>query len=314
MLHDAWKALQGETYFIANMETDYHQARFLYHTTLFQSLKCILKDGYITGSADEKRRHHATGSMHDGVVCFTTNPLRHLTNLPSFGIMLGWISHDVYFRFPWRVLSEQGAKPVAYKLTLPEMKDMPTHLHSQFLSEEKAKQMYGDDLDSFVYTTWVEENEWRIKTRHFALPPETEIFVSSPQQLRVVRALTSFPVTIDSAIQDFRLALREPKIIRDVRRLQRRLECAADNTLRAKAHCEDLARFRNMSKDDTVIISLIHRAERIISKRDKTEAKQWLTDFKAVEYIVTKWEPTPFWREDGFARSQYGKAKQTYVS
>jgi len=293
LLDDAWKALQGNTYFVANMETDYHLAHFLYHTTLLSSLKCILKDGYITGSADEKKMHHATGSMHDGVVCFTTNPIRHLTNLPSFGIMFGWISHNVYLRFPWNTLLKKGVKPVAYRLTLPEIRELPAYLHGQLFSEEKVRQLYGENLDRFVYTTWMEENEWRIKTRRFELPPETEIFVSSQQQLRAVRAVTSFPVMIDPAIQGFRLCMHEPKIIKDVKCAERKLEMAANNTLRARAHCEDRERARHISMDDTIITSLIYRAERIVPTKDKQAAKQWLIDYARAEPIIRKWEATP---------------------
>jgi hypothetical protein len=286
--HDEWAGVQGKIYLLSMMETDYQSGRYFYHTTTYKSLKCILRDGYITGSAEEKKRHKATGTMHDGVVCFTTNPFRHLSNMPELAFMVSdGITHPVYLRFHYDTLKRLHIRPTAYEVTLSDLQNIPPARHQHLVSEEKLKAIYGSDVETYTYREWIIENEWRIKTTNLPLPSETEVFVSSPQQMRALKVFSSFPIRMDQDLMEFRVASHEPEAIRKVIVEKCKIEQAADNTLHKM-------RITNEAESaDSAFLELIRRAETIIRHKDRGAAKTWLIDVNKDRARIVKWLKTP---------------------
>jgi len=191
--------LNRKIYFVAQPENPH----YLYHTTSFRILQLILRDGYLRSNPQSK---------HWGMICFTTNPLRHLSDLPGW-FLSPYVTHDVYLKFPFHTIP--NVKPVFY--TFDHQLPIDAHLHLE--SEERLRKRYADDFDLWKYNTWHVENEWRIKAYKLKLPKSTTIGVSTRYQLRKISQMTSFPVFIDQEIRRIKEALHVPRVIQKLRKL-----------------------------------------------------------------------------------------------
>jgi len=293
-LHEAWERVSEQVYLIASLERDLNYSGYFYHTTSFPSLKCILRDGYLSGKAAEKRAHKATGSMHEGIVAFTTNPMRHLNPLPELAFMMpNSIILDVYLRWPLKVLLDLGVKPVAYKLNLHEIRKLPPSCLQNLLNEERLEELYGGDPAPYIYATWIDENEWRIATEKFTLPKETEVYVSSPQQLRAVEKLSRWPVFLDANLQAVKVTTREPELLRKVRKAMHVLYGCGDNIQHALSKENDLPRMKVIGEDYDRISGMINRARTILREKNRHAAEQWLKAFQQSSWLVQKWRKLP---------------------
>jgi hypothetical protein len=196
---------------------------FLYHTTPFSHLKKILRDGYLTGNVEHLLRD-GVNPLHPNAVCFTTNKWRHLSNLPNTVQWFG-ITHDCYIQIPFGEV--EAVKPVIYDISISEIEEIVRSGLYYYLSTltqnlEPLMQKLGilkADLPTYLYNTWWSENEWRTKKRKVELPASTVIYVSNPQQRKVVEHLTNLPVEIDREVMQLQRDLGLPnrmlrKIIR----------------------------------------------------------------------------------------------------
>jgi len=278
----AWDCNEGY-YFQSFPENEYQQGYYLYHTTTFQALKCILKDGFLLGSAEEKRKHNSH-ALHDGIICFTTNPLRHTSGMPQFFLM-GYIGNTCYLRWPLRVLERLGVRPTVYELGCHDLEAiaMQTPLLLQFIrKKEDVEEEYGEDFPSFKYSQWMSENEFRIVCpSQWKLPPETEAFVSSPQQEKALSGVAKFPVRIDPILYEIRRHLCEGKYIPEVRRYQSRIEDAIDAIDRSEKW-DELWTTKNK------LWGFHYETEEIVKKRDRKRAKKFLlTSREELESLIS---------------------------
>ena len=188
VLHSVWNDLNRGLYVKAFLEDNY-----LYHTTSFKRLQKILKDGFLSSDPRHTGHYH----LHEGMICFTTDPLRHLSNVQGMGLMLGYIQFDTYIKFPFDYLKERGVRPVFYAVDYDELRKlsefMPYWLQ-HLTTEEQLRREYGDLFDDYRYRTWICENEWRIKAERLYIPEDAEIYVSSYYQRRKIKSLTDLPV------------------------------------------------------------------------------------------------------------------------
>jgi len=182
-------------YFITSVLED----GFLYHTTHWQRLKSILRDGFLSGNP-QYLASKGVRMKHANVVSFTSSKWRHLSDLPG----IAGLTHDCYLKIPYDALREI-VKPVVYKLSWFELEQLLRDGGAYYLStltqkEEKLREEYGEDYLLYLYNTWFEEQEWRARADRVYLPPETEVYVSSYYQLRKAKTLTSLPVYLDREI------------------------------------------------------------------------------------------------------------------
>lgn len=196
------KILQMKTNSIANIYKQLNEGLYvkafledgyLYHTTSFRRLQKILKDGFLSSDPNHTKQHH----LHEGMICFTTNPMRHLCNFPSFTWMLGVVDYDTYIKFPYAYLESYGVKPVFYTVNLRDLKDLSEqapYLLQHLTTEEKLREEYGVLFDDYRYNTWIAENEWRVKAEKLPIPETAEIYVSSYYQKKKVITITNLPV------------------------------------------------------------------------------------------------------------------------
>lgn len=187
-LYNVWEEFNRGLYVKAFLEDNY-----LYHTTSFRRLQRILKDGFLSSNPEHTGHTH----LHEGMICFTTDPLRHLSNVQGIGLMLGYVQFDTYIKFPFDYLKERGVRPVFYAVDCDELRKlsefMPYWLQ-HLTTEEQLRREYGDLFDDYRYRTWICENEWRIKAERLYLPENAEIYVSSYYQRRKIESLTDLPV------------------------------------------------------------------------------------------------------------------------
>jgi hypothetical protein len=201
-------------YFITSiLEDDY-----LYHTTYWERLKSILKDGFLCGNP-LYLEGKGIKQKHPNMISFTTSKWRHLSDFPEMTSLLGAITHDCYLKIPFDVLKDK-VKPVIYKLEVHEIEDMLKSGEAYYLStitqnEQKLKAEYGDDYSSYLYSVWFVEQEWRMKADRYQLPPETEVYVSSYYQLKKAKDLTHLPVYIDKEIMQIKTALNFKRNIKN---------------------------------------------------------------------------------------------------
>ena len=186
--HQIWKEFNQGLYVKAFLEDDY-----LYHTTSFKRLQKILKVGFL--SSDPKHTGH--NHLHEEMICFTTDPLRHLSNMQELSLMLGYVELDTYIKFPFDYLKERGVRPVFYAVDnheLRKLSEFTPHWLQRLTTEEQLRREYGDLFDDYRYKTWIHENEWRIKAEKLYIPEKAEIYVSSYYQRRKIQSLTDLPV------------------------------------------------------------------------------------------------------------------------
>jgi len=182
-------------YFITSVLED----DFMYHTTYWQRLKSILQDGFLSGNP-QYLASKGVRMKHANVVSFTSSKWRHLSDLPG----ITGLTHDCYLKIPYDAL-KSIVKPVVYKLSRLELESLLKDNGAHYLStltqnEEKLKGEYGEDYPLYLYNTWFEEQEWRVRADRVYLPPETEVYVSSYYQLRKAKTLTGLPVYLDREI------------------------------------------------------------------------------------------------------------------
>jgi len=199
------KELNKGLYVKAFLEDDY-----LYHTTSFSRLKRILKDGFLSSNPKHTNHRH----LHEGMICFTTNPIRHLSNFPDFVWMLGDIQMDTYIKFPFSFLRERGVKPVFYNVERHDLKrisENTPYLLQHLTTEEKLKGEYGHLFRDYRYQTWISENEWRIKAEKLSLPDTAQVYVSSYYQRKICETLTDLPVFLWREVMQMKKAIREKR-------------------------------------------------------------------------------------------------------
>jgi len=262
--------LNSKIYFVAHPENPH----YLYHTTSFKILQLILKEGCLRSDPQLKTKIKKT-IKHPGMICFTTNPLRHLSDLPGW-LLPPYVTHDVYLKFPFHAIP--NVKPVFY--TFDHKLPIDAHLHLE--SEERLRKRYADDFDLWKYNTWYVENEWRIKAYKLKLPKSTTIGVSTRYQLRKISSITNFPVFIDQEIRRIKEALHIPRVIRQLRRLggwlQRKIE-ALDKAYRQACRQGQWHLVKSLSAKMTVLQKDMITCYNL--KRGETEkAKQLLQTFK----------------------------------
>ena len=182
-------------YFITSVLED----DFLYHTTYWQRLKSILLDGFLSGNP-QYLASKGVRMKHANVVSFTSSKWRHLSDLPG----IAGLTHDCYLKIPYDALKDV-VKPVIYKLSRRELEELLKGDGAHYLStltqnEEKLRREYGGDYPLYLYNTWFEEQEWRVKADRVHLPAETEVYVSSYYQLQKAKTLTDLPVYLDREI------------------------------------------------------------------------------------------------------------------
>ena len=195
---ELWRELNKELYIKAFLEDSY-----LYHTTPFKRLQRILKDGYLSSSYSH---------LHKGMICFTTDPLRHLSNFQGLSLVLGFVEMDTYIKFPYDYLKEKGAKPVFYEVDEYQLRELSVRAPywlEHLVTGQELREEYGELFDDYCYSTWINENEWRVKADRVEIPDEAEVYVSSYYQLRKARSLTKLPVHLWKDVLVIKRGIRE---------------------------------------------------------------------------------------------------------
>jgi len=208
--YQIWKEFNRGLYVKAFLEDDY-----LYHTTSFKRLQRILKDGFLSSNPKHTGHHH----LHKGMICFTTNPLRHLSNVQELALMLGYVELDTYIKFPFSYLKKKGVKPVFYAVDdheIRKLSELTPYWLQHLTTEEQLRREYSDLFDDYRYRTWIYENEWRIKAERLYIPEDAEIYVSSYYQKRKIQSLTDLPVFLWRDVmklkEEFRKRRRKERI------------------------------------------------------------------------------------------------------
>jgi len=274
--------------------TSFLEDEYLYHTTPWSRMKRILRDGFLTSNAHYLKRRRVR-VLHEGMICFTTSKWRHLSNLPEFSVLFGFIHMDTYLRIPYDVLKRYGVKPVIYKVSLSDLEGIVASGHYYYLAtlthrEDRLREMYGEDFEDYLYRTWWVENEWRIKADRFDLPECTEVYVSSYHQRKVARQLTDLPVKIDHEL----MRLKQRVSIPD--RIRRKMRRIVGKELYNSAKCVEVGK-----RGELIVVRFwdIPRKEgaRLIEKLEKSELKpkvlSWYSNLPYVSVIV-ELPPTQF--------------------
>ena len=200
------------------MDADtYYYASFLekdavYHSTTWPRLKRILKTGHLASTREELNPVGADPLL-PGVVCFTTSKWRHLSDLPTFSLISGVITNTCYLKIPFETVAKK-IRPVLYKLTCAEVENFiregENHLTQRFDMNlarlAKTVKIPQKKINYYLNTIFCEENEWRILTERFVLPPTTEVYVCNKYQLKLAKQLTQFPTFVDHDIAEIVVA------------------------------------------------------------------------------------------------------------
>jgi hypothetical protein len=195
-----YSAANGPYYYASFLEDE-----FLYHATPWRNLKHILAEGRLTAKKSILKPLGIDPILPD-VLCFTTSKWRHLSGMPDFSIVTGFISNDCYLKIPFDDLKGL-VKPVIYKLGLPDIEDMisnnATHMFPRLCLDLKrlAREngIPARKMSYFINSIFCEENEWRI-LGDLQLPKTTQVYVPSKHKKRVAQQLTQLPICIDAEI------------------------------------------------------------------------------------------------------------------
>jgi len=195
-----YSTTNGPYYYAAFLEDE-----FLYHATPWRNLKHILDEGGLTA----KKRHLnqlGVDPILPNVLCFTTSKWRHLSGMPEFSIITGYVSNDCYLKIPFNDVKDL-VKPVIYKLSIQDLEDMISnnvthmlpHLCLNLKQLAREKNIPKKKLPYFINSIFCEENEWRI-LGDLQLPKTTQVYVPSKHKKRVAQKLTQLPINIDTEI------------------------------------------------------------------------------------------------------------------